>query len=80
MARLFTLYLSECKVPSQWKTSRTASLYKRGDVHDIDNYHPICLLIKHTITKLIEVSREYTLPLCLTFIDLKLSSKPWSGR
>ncbi|VDO60746.1 unnamed protein product [Heligmosomoides polygyrus] len=25
----------------------------------------------HTITKLIEVSREYKLPLCLTFIDLK---------
>ncbi|VDO90577.1 unnamed protein product [Heligmosomoides polygyrus] len=25
----------------------------------------------HTITKLIEVSREYKLPLCLTYIDLK---------
>ncbi|VDO62739.1 unnamed protein product [Heligmosomoides polygyrus] len=25
----------------------------------------------HTITKLIEVSREYKLPICLTFIDLK---------
>ncbi|VDP11092.1 unnamed protein product [Heligmosomoides polygyrus] len=25
----------------------------------------------HTITKLIEVSREYKLPLCLTFIELK---------
>ncbi|VDO33879.1 unnamed protein product [Heligmosomoides polygyrus] len=25
----------------------------------------------HTITKLTEVSREYKLPLCLTFIDLK---------
>ncbi|KJH45486.1 hypothetical protein DICVIV_08458 [Dictyocaulus viviparus] len=25
----------------------------------------------HTITRLIEVSREYKKPLCLTFIDLK---------
>ncbi|XGW34914.1 hypothetical protein V3C99_018735 [Haemonchus contortus] len=25
----------------------------------------------HTVTKLIEVSREYKMPLCLTFIDLK---------
>ncbi|VDP41485.1 unnamed protein product, partial [Heligmosomoides polygyrus] len=43
----------------------------------------------HTITKLTEVSREYKLPLCLTFIDLKKafdsvetkrSSKPCSLR
>ncbi|VDO13051.1 unnamed protein product [Haemonchus placei] len=25
----------------------------------------------HTLTKLIDVSREYKMPLCLTFIDLK---------
>ncbi|KAK6743191.1 hypothetical protein RB195_010447 [Necator americanus] len=25
----------------------------------------------HTVSKLIEVSREYKMPLCLTFIDLK---------
>ncbi|VDP04614.1 unnamed protein product [Heligmosomoides polygyrus] len=29
----------------------------------------------HTITKIIEVSREYKLPLCLTFIDLKKAFK-----
>ncbi|VDP56396.1 unnamed protein product [Heligmosomoides polygyrus] len=44
LARLFTRYLSECKVPSQWKTSKTVLLYKKGDVHDIGNYRPICLL------------------------------------
>ncbi|VDP51724.1 unnamed protein product [Heligmosomoides polygyrus] len=37
LTRLFTRYLSECKVPSQWKTSRTVLLYKKGDVHDIGN-------------------------------------------
>ncbi|KAK6732299.1 hypothetical protein RB195_016592 [Necator americanus] len=108
MARLFTRYLSECKVPKQWKTSKTV-LYKKGDSHDIGNYRPICLLSViyklftrvilnriekvldegqpcelsgfrkgfstidhiHTVSKLIEVSREYKMPLCLTFINLK---------
>ncbi|KAK6757779.1 hypothetical protein RB195_015539 [Necator americanus] len=27
LARLFTGYLSECKVPKQWKTSKTVLLY-----------------------------------------------------
>ncbi|EYB94061.1 hypothetical protein Y032_0176g561 [Ancylostoma ceylanicum] len=44
LARLYTRYLSECKVPSQWKTSRTVLLYKKGDQQDIGNYRPICLL------------------------------------
>ncbi|KAK6735916.1 hypothetical protein RB195_018899 [Necator americanus] len=109
LARLFTRYLSECKVPKQWKTSKTVLLYKKGDPHEIGNYRPICLLSViyklftrvilnriekvldegqpceqagsrkelstidhiHTVSKLIEVSREYKMPLCLTFIDLK---------
>ncbi|EYB90430.1 hypothetical protein Y032_0220g2517 [Ancylostoma ceylanicum] len=41
LARLFTRYLSQCKVPSQWKTSRTVLLYKNGDPQDIGNYRPI---------------------------------------
>ncbi|KAK6740398.1 hypothetical protein RB195_008701 [Necator americanus] len=44
LARLFTRYLSECKVPKQWKTSKTVLLYKKGDPHDIGKYRPICLL------------------------------------
>ncbi|KAK6735639.1 hypothetical protein RB195_018701 [Necator americanus] len=44
LARLFTRYLSECKVPKQWKTSKTVLLYKKGDPYDINNYLPICLL------------------------------------
>ncbi|KAK6735423.1 hypothetical protein RB195_018564 [Necator americanus] len=107
LAKLFTRYLSECKVPKQWKINKTVLLYKKGDPHD--NYRPICLLSViyklftrvifnridkvldegqpceqagfrkgfsaidhiHTVSKLIEVSREYKMPLCLTFIDLK---------
>ncbi|KAE9417850.1 hypothetical protein Angca_006047, partial [Angiostrongylus cantonensis] len=96
LVRLFTRYLSECKVPPQWKAIKTVLLFKKGDLHDIGNYRPICLLSVayklftpviqnrvdrklgegqpceqaefrkgfctmdhiHTITRLIEVSRE----------------------
>ncbi|KAK6747830.1 hypothetical protein RB195_000802 [Necator americanus] len=44
LARFFTRYLSECKVPKQWKTSKTVLLYKKGDPHDIGNCRPISLL------------------------------------
>nr|CDJ80616.1 RNA-directed DNA polymerase (reverse transcriptase) domain containing protein [Haemonchus contortus] len=109
LVRLFTRYLSECKVPTSWKTSKTELLYKKGDPDNIGNYRAICLLSViynlftrvilnrigrmlvegqsceqaglrrgfgtidhiHTLTRLIEVSREYKMPLCLTFIDLK---------
>ncbi|KAE9413318.1 hypothetical protein Angca_007052, partial [Angiostrongylus cantonensis] len=109
LARLFSRYLSECKIPSQWKTSKTVLLFKNGDLHDIGNYRPICLLSVlyklftrvilntidrtldegqlceqagfrngfsamdhiHTLTRLIEVPREYKRPLYLTFIDLE---------
>ncbi|KAK6756312.1 hypothetical protein RB195_014616 [Necator americanus] len=44
LARLFTRCLSECKVPKQWKTTKTVLLYKKGDPHDIGNCRSICLL------------------------------------
>uniref|UniRef100_A0A7I4Y2Z4 RNA-directed DNA polymerase (Reverse transcriptase) domain containing protein n=1 Tax=Haemonchus contortus TaxID=6289 RepID=A0A7I4Y2Z4_HAECO len=44
LARLFTRYLSECKVPTSWKTSKSVLLGKKGDPDDIGNYRPICLL------------------------------------
>ncbi|KAE9414817.1 hypothetical protein Angca_004552, partial [Angiostrongylus cantonensis] len=97
------------QAPTQWKTSKTVLLFKKGDLHDIGNYCPICLLSVvyklftrvilnridrtldegqpcqqagfrkgfstmdhiHMLTRLIEVSREYKRPLCLTFIDLE---------
>ncbi|KAK6763290.1 hypothetical protein RB195_023845 [Necator americanus] len=109
LARVYTSYLSECKVLEQWKTSRTVLFYKNGDPQDISSYRPICLLSViyklftrvilnriertldegqpcehagfrkgfttidhiHTVSKLTEVSREYKMPLCFNFIDLK---------
>ncbi|KAK6725477.1 hypothetical protein RB195_004045 [Necator americanus] len=44
LTRLFTRYLSECKVPKQWESSETALSYNKGDPYDIANYRPICLL------------------------------------
>uniref|UniRef100_A0A7I4Y7B9 HORMA domain-containing protein n=1 Tax=Haemonchus contortus TaxID=6289 RepID=A0A7I4Y7B9_HAECO len=44
LARLFTRHLSECKVCTLWKTSKTVSLYKKGDPNDIGHYCPVCLL------------------------------------
>ncbi|KAE9412409.1 hypothetical protein Angca_004704, partial [Angiostrongylus cantonensis] len=44
LARLFSRYLSECKVPTQWKTSKTVLLFKKKDLDDTDNYRPICLM------------------------------------
>ncbi|KAK6765593.1 hypothetical protein RB195_025480 [Necator americanus] len=63
LARLFTRYLSECKVPKQWKTSKTLLLYKNGDPQEIGNYRPICLpsAIYKLFTKLILNKIERTL-------------------
>ncbi|KAE9419614.1 hypothetical protein Angca_009749, partial [Angiostrongylus cantonensis] len=109
LARFFTHYMSECKVSTQRKTTKTVLLFKKGDLHHLGKYRPICLLSVvyklftrvilnridrtldegqpceqagfrkgnstmdhiHTLTRLIEVSREYKRPLCLTFIDLE---------
>ncbi|MFH4984690.1 hypothetical protein AB6A40_011399, partial [Gnathostoma spinigerum] len=42
--------MAQCKVPSDWKSSKTILLYKKGDREDFKNYRPICLL--STIYKL----------------------------
>ncbi|KAK6763097.1 hypothetical protein RB195_023707 [Necator americanus] len=44
LTRFFTCYLSECKVPKRWKTSKVMLLYETGDPQDISNYRSICLL------------------------------------
>ncbi|KAK6733509.1 hypothetical protein RB195_017330 [Necator americanus] len=44
LARLFTRYLSECKVPKQSKTSKTVLFNKKRDKHDTGYYRPNCLL------------------------------------
>uniref|UniRef100_A0A158PAX2 Endo/exonuclease/phosphatase domain-containing protein n=1 Tax=Angiostrongylus cantonensis TaxID=6313 RepID=A0A158PAX2_ANGCA len=44
LARLFTRYLSECKVTAQKKTSKTVLLFKKGDLHDMNIAHLIVTL------------------------------------
>ncbi|KAK6761131.1 hypothetical protein RB195_022265 [Necator americanus] len=38
LSRLFTRYLSECKVAKQWKTNKTLLLNKMGDPQDGENH------------------------------------------
>ncbi|KAK6735605.1 hypothetical protein RB195_018678 [Necator americanus] len=108
LARLFTRHLSECRVPKQWEASSIVLLYRKGDLQDIGNHRPICLLSViyklftrvilnrrerildegqpreqakfrkglttdqiRPVSKLVQVTREYKMPLCLIFIDLK---------
>ncbi|KAE9417325.1 hypothetical protein Angca_006700, partial [Angiostrongylus cantonensis] len=95
LARLFTRYLSECNVPTQWKTSKTVLLSIKGDLHDISFSRLILNRIDrtldegqlceqagfrkrfstvdhiHAMIRLLEVSRGYKRPLCLTLICLK---------
>ncbi|KAK6761846.1 hypothetical protein RB195_022798 [Necator americanus] len=82
LARLFTRYLSECKVSKQWKTSKAVLLYKMEihmtsttiaqSAYSSSSTSSLQNTIDHihTVSKLIEVSREYKMPLCPTFIDL----------
>ncbi|KAE9415923.1 hypothetical protein Angca_004395, partial [Angiostrongylus cantonensis] len=44
LARLFSRYLSECRIPTQWKTSKTVLLFEKRDLQNTGNYRPICLL------------------------------------
>ncbi|KAE9414651.1 hypothetical protein Angca_008609, partial [Angiostrongylus cantonensis] len=44
LARLFTRYLFKCKVPTQWKTSKTVLLFRKSNLHDIGSYRSVCLL------------------------------------
>uniref|UniRef100_A0A7I4YD29 Piwi domain-containing protein n=1 Tax=Haemonchus contortus TaxID=6289 RepID=A0A7I4YD29_HAECO len=38
LARLFTRFLSECQVPTSWRTSKIVLLYNKGDPDNIGNY------------------------------------------
>uniref|UniRef100_A0A7I4Z1J3 Uncharacterized protein n=1 Tax=Haemonchus contortus TaxID=6289 RepID=A0A7I4Z1J3_HAECO len=87
LARLFTRYLSEYKVPTSLEIRKTVLLCRKGDPDDIGNYRPISPLSVildegqpceqaesrirfstsdhiHPLTRHIEVSREYKMPLC----------------
>ena len=44
LAKKFSRYLQEQKIPSDWKQSRTILLHKKNDKRDLKNYRPICLL------------------------------------
>ncbi|MFH4984559.1 hypothetical protein AB6A40_011268, partial [Gnathostoma spinigerum] len=55
LAKRLNAYMAQCKIPSDWKSSKTILLYKKGDREDFKNYRPICLLstIYRLCTKII---------------------------
>ncbi|MFH4982954.1 hypothetical protein AB6A40_009663 [Gnathostoma spinigerum] len=55
VAKRFSAYMAQCKIPSDWKSSKTILLYKKGDREDFKNYRPIYLLstIYEQFTKII---------------------------
>ncbi|XGW07546.1 hypothetical protein V3C99_010591 [Haemonchus contortus] len=59
LARLFTRYLSECKVPTSWKTSKTVLLYKKGDPDDTGNYRIDIVLITPNIEQAERMLAEF---------------------
>ena len=44
LAQRFSWYLEQGKIPTQWKTSKTILIFKKGALNEIKNYRPICLL------------------------------------
>ncbi|VDO98673.1 unnamed protein product [Heligmosomoides polygyrus] len=74
LAPLFTRCMAEClKVFTRVIPNRIGRTLDEGQPCEQAGFRRGFSTIDHihTITKLIEVSREYKLPLCLTFIDLK---------
>ncbi|EYC03650.1 hypothetical protein Y032_0092g2539 [Ancylostoma ceylanicum] len=45
LAKRFTRYVEESRVPTAWKTSNTVLSHKKGDKEDLGNYRPISLLL-----------------------------------
>ena len=44
LCNIFNRCLIENDVPSQWKTSRTVLIHKKGDASDVSNFRPIALM------------------------------------
>ena len=43
MTKLFTMFLSLGKLPSEWKEGRISAIYKKGSLKKAGNYRPISL-------------------------------------
>ncbi|KAK6749651.1 hypothetical protein RB195_001952 [Necator americanus] len=76
LAAHMTFYLQKERIPDQWKTSRTILIHKKGrwmrpSLKEQAGFRQgfSCLDHIQTVSRVIEVCREYRLPLVLTFVD-----------
>ncbi|KAK6736808.1 hypothetical protein RB195_019480 [Necator americanus] len=67
LAAHMTSYLRKERIPDQWKTSRTVLIHKKEQAGFRQGFS--CLDHIQTVSRVIEVCREYRLPLVLTFVD-----------
>ena len=63
LATIFNLSLQTNSFPVQWKQALVTPIYKKGDLHEVANYHPISLLsnVSKLLEKLLILKCENTL-------------------
>ena len=58
LTKLYTKCITERRIPKTWKEANMVIVVKKGNIKDIKNYRPICLLSNKLFTKIITTRLE----------------------